>query len=103
MRPFIRDFVNICSETLDLNEPVYEFGSRISEIDQRQIANLRPLFAGKKYVGCDIQSGEGVDKLIDACDTGLLPCSVGTVIMVETLEHLEFPREAMREIFRRQF
>jgi SAM-dependent methyltransferase len=61
---------------------------------------MRPLFAGKKYVGCDIREGVGVDLIVDLHETGLASESVGTVLLLETLEHVQFPMQAMQEVHR---
>lgn len=99
MRALIRDLVEIFSKTLLIAEPIYEFGSRQIP-GQERLTNLRPFFPGMKYIGCDLQSGSGVDMI---ADTTMIPVpgeSVGTIMMLDTLEHVEQPREAIEEIFR---
>lgn len=93
------DFVRIVSRTLDIMEPVFEFGS-LQVKGQESYADLRPLFPNKKYVGCDMQHGRGVDRLIDLHSIDLESESVGTVLCFDTLEHVEFPRKAMSEMHR---
>lgn len=99
MRPLIKDFVRILSETLPIVEPVYEFGA-LQVPGQEGFADLRPFFAGREYVGCDLQSGPGVDKIIDLHDISLDSGSVGTALILDTIEHVEYPRKAMDEIHR---
>ncbi|MEW6201716.1 MAG: methyltransferase domain-containing protein [bacterium] len=97
MRELVKEFVKICSEVLPVSEPIYEFGSfRVPE--QEELANLRPLFPGKKYVGADMRQGPGVDVILDLHHIDLPSESVGTALTLETLEHVEFPREALEQI-----
>ncbi len=99
MRQLIKDFIKIVSETYPIIEPIYEFGS-LQVSGQEGFADLRPFFPGKEYVGCDIVEGKGVDRIVDIHKVDLPSDSVGTVIIVDTLEHVEFYREAMKEVFR---
>ena len=98
MRQGIRDLVEIVSQTLPVPEPIYEFGAWQSQGDG--FSDLRPFFRGKKYVGCDIRQGPGVDLIMDLHDTGL-PCeSVGTLLLLEVMEHVQSPLGAMAEGYR---
>ncbi len=97
MRNGIARMVEIVSQTLPILEPIYEFGAWQS---QPGLSDMRPLFAGKKYIGCDIRQGVGVDQIIDLHETGLALESVGTVLLLETLEHVQFPMKAMAEVYR---
>lgn len=99
MRDVIKDFVAIISHTLPINEPVYEFGS-LQCPGQEVYADLRPFFKGKEYVGCDIQEGPGVDKIANLCNVDMPNESAGTILVMETLEHIEFDREAIKEAYR---
>ena len=99
MRESIRDFVRAVSESIPILEPIYEFGS--FQVDgQEAIADLRPLFPGKKYIGCDMRSGKGVDLLLNLHDIDLPDSTAGTVLALDTLEHVEFCRRAMSEVYR---
>lgn len=99
MRPLIRQFVQIAAETLPIQEPIYEFGS-LQVPGQEGFADLRPLFPNKEYVGCDMREGPGVDKVLNLHHLDLEPESAGAVLMLDTLEHVEFPRKAMEETYR---
>jgi len=94
MRELIKDFVKMCSETLPLSEPIYEFGAFQVE-GQEGFADLRPLFTGKKYVGADLRKGPGVDVILNLHDINIPSESVGTVLILDTLEHVEYPRKAI--------
>ncbi|HXG30963.1 MAG TPA: methyltransferase domain-containing protein [Thermodesulfobacteriota bacterium] len=99
MRELVRQFVKICAETLPILEPIYEFGS-LQVPGQEGFADLRPFFPGKQYVGADIREGPGVDVILDLHQIDLPPQSVGTVLILDTVEHVEFPRRAIEEINR---
>jgi SAM-dependent methyltransferase len=99
MRELIRDFVRICTETLSLEGPIYEFGS-FQVPGQEGFADLRALFPGKQYVGADMREGPGVDMVLDLHDIALLANSVGTVLVMDTLEHVAFPHRAIEEVHR---
>ncbi|MHC4156051.1 MAG: methyltransferase domain-containing protein [Planctomycetota bacterium] len=99
MRDYIREFVQICAETLPVVEPIYEFGS-LQVPGQGDFANLRPIFLGKEYVGCDMQEGPGVDRILNLHSIELPSDTAGTVLLMDTLEHVEFVRKALEEVHR---
>jgi len=99
MREEIKLFVEIAKETLKVLEPIYEFGS-IQVPGQEGFADLRPVFAGKEYLGCDLREGPGVDRVLDLHDTGLASGSVGCVLIFDALEHMKFPFRAINEAHR---
>jgi len=99
MRQLIKDFVEICSKTLPILEPIYEFGS-LQVAGQEGFADLRPFFPGKKYIGVDLRSGLGVDVIMDLHNIDLDSESVGTVLIMDTLEHVEYPHRALKEVHR---
>ncbi len=67
---------------------------------QEGFADLRPLFPGKTYIGADVREGPGVDRILDLHQIDLPDASVGLVLVIDTLEHVEFPQRAMEEIRR---
>ncbi len=99
MRESIKQFVRTCAEVLPISEPIYEFGS-LQVSGQEGFADLRPLFPGKRYVGADMRNGSGVDIVLNLHSIDLPLESVGTVLILDTLEHVEFPREAIGQIHR---
>lgn len=100
MRYNVRDFVATVASNLDLPEPVVEIGS-LQVDDQQELADLRPLVKGKTYIGCDMRPGPGVDRIEDV-EAGLTfeDRSVGTILCLDTLEHVFDIMAALRE-FRR--
>jgi len=99
MRESIKQFVEIVADTLPISEPIYEFGS-LQVPGQEGFADLRPLFTGKEYVGCDMQEGPGVDRILNLHKIDLPSETAGTVLMLDTLEHVEFVRKATEEAHR---
>ncbi len=99
MRQVVKDFMVISAGILPIAEPIYEFGS-LRVAGQETFADLRPLFPGKEYIGADMREGLGVDKLLNLHDIDLPDNSVGTLLCLDTLEHVEYPHKAMQEIHR---
>lgn len=99
MRESIKQFVKICAETLPISEPIYEFGS-LQIPGQEGFADLRPLFPDKKYVGADMRKGPGVDIILNLHNIDLPSETIGTVLILDTLEHVEFVRKAIEEVHR---
>jgi SAM-dependent methyltransferase len=99
MREAIRQFIEIVARNVPMEGPVFEFGA-LQLPGLEGIADLRSFFPGKEYVGCDMRGGTGVDRVRNLHDIDELPESAGTVIALDTLEHVEFPHTALREIHR---
>jgi SAM-dependent methyltransferase len=99
VRQHIKDFAALAKTTLPIRGPIYEFGA-FQVTDQIGFADLRPLFPGVDYVGCDMREGVGVDRVLDLHAIDLPGESVGTVLCFDTLEHVEDPRKALQELYR---
>ena len=99
MRKSLWKYINIVLETLPIAEPIYEFGAYQVE-DSGQETDLRPLFADKVFVGCDMRAGPGVDKVLNLHHIDLPDNTAGTVFLMDTLEHVEYPHQALSEIYR---
>src|SRR6266404_8480020 len=99
MRPHLREFLELCAETLECPEPIVEIGA-FQVPGQEAIAELRPLFPGKRYLGCDMRPGRGVDQIEDIHALSFETGSVGTFILADTLEHVADPIRAMAEVHR---
>jgi len=99
MRDHNKAFCRLVAENLDCPGPVFEFGSY--QVDgQEGYANLREMFAGKPYVGCDMRPGPGVDRVEDVTAISLPDGSAGTVLCIETFEHVFEVQKAFTEVFR---
>ncbi len=83
MRDHNKAFCRLVAETIDCPGPVFEFGS-YQVAGQEHYANLRSLFPGKDYVGCDMRPGPGVDRVEDVSAIRLPDGSAGTVLCIET-------------------
>lgn len=99
MRPHVREFLALCAQTLQCPEPIVEIGA-FQVPGQEAIAELRPLFPGKRYLGCDMRPGRGVDQIEDIHALSFETGSVGTFILADTLEHVADPIRAMAEVHR---
>jgi SAM-dependent methyltransferase len=87
MMPFLHGVARAVAETFDLPEPVLEVGS-YQVAGQEAIADLRPLFRGKRYLGVDVRLGPGVDCVADVEALPYPDGSVGTVLALSTFEHV---------------
>src|SRR5262245_23623661 len=87
MNRFLSGVARAVSEAFELPAPVYEIGSYNVE-GQESFANLRPLFAGKEFIGVDMRDGPGVDLVADVEKLPLPAQSVGTIIAMSTFEHV---------------
>src|ERR1700675_5001806 len=99
MRDLVRAYVELVARTVPLPEPIYEFGSYLVA-GQESIADLRPLFPGRAHGGCDMPAGPGVDQGLDLRKIDLSDGCAGSVLMCDTLEHVELPHDALREVDR---
>jgi SAM-dependent methyltransferase len=99
MRDHNKTFCQLVAETFDCPGPVYEFGSYQVE-GQVDYADLRALFPGKAYVGCDMRPGPGVDRVEDVSAIKLPDATAGTILCIETFEHVFEVRRAFDEVFR---
>jgi SAM-dependent methyltransferase len=99
MRPSVRAFAQDVVENLPIQDPVVEIGSRPAE-GQESETDVRSLFAGHSFTGCDIQAGPGVDRIEDIHRLSFEDNSVGTFVAFDTLEHVEDPLRALQEVHR---
>jgi len=99
LRDHNKAFCRLITEAFDAPGPVYEFGSYQVE-GQVDYADLRTLFPGETFVGCDMRPGPGVDRVEDVSAIDLPDGSAGTVLCVETFEHVFEVRRAFDEVFR---
>ena len=83
MREDVRQFVAIAAQAFRLTGPVYEFGSYLVA-DQGDLGDLRSLFPGQRYVGCDMRPGPGVDQIEDLGELSLPDDSAQSIICVST-------------------
>jgi SAM-dependent methyltransferase len=101
MRENVFEFVKILSEGY-YKGPVVEYGSKETNVEDFDHNNLkvRDLFSKTRYIGCDVQEGDGVDLLDNLLHSTFLTNEVGTVLLLDTLEHIENPWKAIAEVYR---
>ena len=99
MRDNVRAFVEIARRAFAPRGPVYEFGSYQVD-DQAQRADLRGLFDGMRYIGCDMRPGPGVDRVEDLAALSLRDASAPTILCLDTLEHVFEARRGVDEMLR---
>lgn len=99
MRDNVKTFTAMASKAFSVPEPVLEIGARPAE-GQEGYAELRSFFAGKRYIGGDFLPGPAVDVLLDTHLLGVRDGTVGAVVMMDTLEHVQDPLLALREVHR---
>src|SRR5262249_51701306 len=99
MNHFLQGMARAVAETFDLPGPIIEIGSYQVE-GQQAIADLRRLFPGKPYIGLDRRPGPGVDLLADVEGLPQADATVGTVIAMNTFEHVPHFWRGFEEIRR---
>ena len=98
MQKSIHEFVAICAQHLPIQAPIYEFGAlQVSGADEEI---FRTLFPGLEYIGADMREGPGVDRVLDLHSINLPSGVAKSVLCLDTLEHVEYPRKAIEEIHR---
>jgi hypothetical protein len=95
----VKAFVELAARVFEFAEPIVEIGS-LQVPGQEGYANLRTFFPGKAYIGCDVVAGPGVDQIENIHQLSFADESVGSLIVVETLEHVANPYLAVRELHR---
>ncbi len=82
----------------------YEFDEPILDCAAGWEPNIyQPLFPNKKYIKQDIRDYDPpcIDIICDICDMSLIEDnSIGLVLLLESLEHIEQPQMALDEIYR---
>lgn len=92
-------FARDVAENFPIAEPLVEMGARVAD-GQEAIADMRPVFNATEHIGCDIQDGRGVDRIEDIHALTFDDESVGTIVCLETLEHVADPIRAVQEMHR---
>jgi SAM-dependent methyltransferase len=87
MNRFLRGVVRAVAESFALPGPVLEVGS-YQVAGQEEIADLRGLFPGARYLGVDLRPGPGVDEVADVEALPYPAASFGTVLALNTFEHV---------------
>jgi SAM-dependent methyltransferase len=99
MNEFLNGVAQAVTETFDLPAPILEVGSYLVS-GQDDIANLRGLFPGKAYLGIDARPGPGVDQIANVEELPFADGSFGTVVAMNTFEHVAQFWRGFEEVFR---
>jgi SAM-dependent methyltransferase len=99
MNQFLHGVARAIAESFDLPGPILEVGS-FQVPGQQEIANLRRLFPGREYIGLDVRPGPGVDCVSDVQALPQADGSVGTVIAMNTFEHVPCFWRGFDEVYR---
>lgn len=99
MNDFTESVVAAAARSFELADPVVEFGSKLHG-KHGELYGIRPLFASRRYIGCDLEAGEGVDRIEDVTMTTFSDGEAGTVVCLHILEHVWDIFAAAREIRR---
>jgi SAM-dependent methyltransferase len=87
MNRFLHGVARAVAETFPLPGPLLEIGS-YQVAGQEEIADLRSLFPGRDYLGIDVRPGPGVDRVADVERLPFPDASFGTVLALNTFEHV---------------
>jgi SAM-dependent methyltransferase len=99
MNRFLHGVFRAVAESFPLPEPILEVGS-YQVAGQEALADLRAYFPGKSYLGIDARPGPGVDRIADVEALPFADASVGTVIAMNTFEHVAHFWKGFEEIRR---
>ncbi len=99
MNAFMNGLTRAVSETFSLPGPILEVGS-YQVAGQEGINDLRPYFAGRPYVGLDVRAGPGVDRVGSVEELPFADSSIGTVLALNTFEHVPYFWRGFEEIRR---
>jgi SAM-dependent methyltransferase len=100
MTPQIRGWIERCAPFVPTG-PVVEVGSLwVPEGGGQALADMRPLFGGRPFLGVDLREGPGVDLMADAEALPLPGESYGVVLCLDTIEHVARPWRAYSEMYR---
>jgi hypothetical protein len=99
VRTIVYDLLERLAAANDLPEPIVEFGALRVE-NQAHLPPIRSLFPGRAFSGADMSAGLGVDQRQDLHQLGIRTDSVGTALLIDTIEHVKNPKLALDEIRR---
>jgi SAM-dependent methyltransferase len=99
MRDAVIGYIKKIIQANEILGPVLDLGGLLAEEQECEYGGvIEKLFQGKDYKTLDLRPG--ADIVGDVHDTRLPSESFGTVLLLETLEHLEYPQMAVTEMYR---
>ncbi len=78
--------------------PVLEIGSR--QVQAEGYGDLRPLFPGREFLGCDAEAGPGVDRVERLESLSFEDGAFGTVLCLSVFEHAWDVAAGARQVHR---
>jgi SAM-dependent methyltransferase len=99
MNRFLHGVVRAVADAFALPAPILEIGSRHVP-GQEELVELRGLFPGRPYVGVDVRPGPGVDCVADVEALPWADGSAGTVLALNTFEHVPRFWRGFDEVYR---
>jgi hypothetical protein len=87
MSPFAAGMIRALAEALPLPGPVVQYGSYLGR-NPVEAPNLRPLFAGRIFLGVDDRPGRGVDLVAHAEVLPIADRTVGSFIALDGLQRI---------------
>jgi Methyltransferase domain len=99
MRTTIYELVQALGRLPSVPGPVYEFGASRAP-GQEGRGDIRACFPNRPFVGCDLSAGPGVDEIQDLHQLTLSDGTIGTALLLDTIEHVREPFRAMAEVYR---
>ncbi len=99
MNHFIHGVARAITETFEIPDPIVEIGA-YQVAGQESIANLRSLFPEREYLGIDMRPGPGVDRVANVEKLPLPSESVGTILALNTFEHVKCFWRGLDEVYR---
>ncbi|EKD53462.1 MAG: type 11 methyltransferase [uncultured bacterium] len=86
----LRAAVEIVCSVIEKPDKILEVGSR-QAVNQNEMADMRRLFVGSKFVGLDMQAGPGVDIVANGDRLPFPDRSFDLILCLETFEHAGKP------------
>jgi len=99
MDKFSYALVKCAATVFGARAPVWEIGAYRVE-GQEEYGDLREIFPGYEYVGCDMREGPRVDRVEDVTALSAADGAVPTLLCLNTLEHVYDIRKGFAEIAR---
>ncbi len=99
MNRFLHGAVRAIRETFALLDPIVEIGSYQVE-GQEDYANIRTMFPDTNFLGIDMRPGPGVDCVANVEALPQAAGSVGTVLALNTFEHVRCFWRGLDEVHR---